>query len=357
MTNTKLNIPKKINVGFQKRDGTYTGRLAYVTYYGPKGKLRKERSWQGWRDQKIPNEEFDNEATDGFVLNKKVGDYRGRYGGRSAWIRIYDPRGFEFEISVQNLIFILEECSSIKGKGLEGEFIYAWDGKNLVLLPVDSVEYKESTEFTRLQTKKVTKKDMTEGCLYKTKENETVMYLGRHKWYEATYSWKSGYHVAHTHHMKEMKFHVFYDVDKECYITEKGFTKLAEKLDDKPAASFANQFTAFKKGKFASPFAKGITKKTTIYPSKIKYCGSVGSFFIKRNGLFYKADIRKQYRGDFTMMVADSPVEFLADNINVPRAKDRYYPDKRDDVSADTLKSMQFYDIFMEAENGSLIKI
>jgi hypothetical protein len=51
-------------------------------------------------------------------------------------VRVYDPRNFEFEISVANLLYILEETSSLKGKGLEGEFVYAWEGKELVLLPV-----------------------------------------------------------------------------------------------------------------------------------------------------------------------------------------------------------------------------
>lgn len=47
-------IPTKINVGFQKRKDTYTGKLAYVIYFDEKGKLRKETSWQGWRDEGIP---------------------------------------------------------------------------------------------------------------------------------------------------------------------------------------------------------------------------------------------------------------------------------------------------------------
>lgn len=58
MTNTVF-IPKRINVGFNKKEDTYTKRLAYVIYYDHKGKLRKETSWQNWRDHKIPNEEFD----------------------------------------------------------------------------------------------------------------------------------------------------------------------------------------------------------------------------------------------------------------------------------------------------------
>ena len=37
--NKQLFIPDKIKVGFQKRDGTYTGKLAYVIYYDLKNVL------------------------------------------------------------------------------------------------------------------------------------------------------------------------------------------------------------------------------------------------------------------------------------------------------------------------------
>lgn len=37
-------IPKEITVGFQNREGTYTGKLAYVIYKDENGKLRKEQS-------------------------------------------------------------------------------------------------------------------------------------------------------------------------------------------------------------------------------------------------------------------------------------------------------------------------
>ena len=44
MSSTKMNIPDIINVGYQERNGTYTGKLAYVVYTDSKGKLRKENS-------------------------------------------------------------------------------------------------------------------------------------------------------------------------------------------------------------------------------------------------------------------------------------------------------------------------
>lgn len=72
----QLYIPEKLAVGFQKRDGTYNGMLAYVIYYDKTGTLRKEKSWQSWRDHKIKAQDIENKPTDGFVLNKKVGGYK-----------------------------------------------------------------------------------------------------------------------------------------------------------------------------------------------------------------------------------------------------------------------------------------
>ena len=121
--NSSIFIPKTINVGYQNREGTYTGKLAYVIYTDEKGKLRKENSWNSWRDKTIEPSVFDNIPTEGFVLNKKVGDYDSGWNHRHAYCRIYDPRGFEFEITFENLLYILENTNSIVGKGLEGLFV------------------------------------------------------------------------------------------------------------------------------------------------------------------------------------------------------------------------------------------
>ena len=93
-----IYIPEKIKVGYQNRNDTYTKKLAYVIYYDEKGKLRKETSWNSWRDEKIEPDDFDNEPTRGFVLNKKVGGDRYGWNPRQTYTRVYDPRGFEFEI-------------------------------------------------------------------------------------------------------------------------------------------------------------------------------------------------------------------------------------------------------------------
>lgn len=178
---TNIFIPTKIKVGFQKRDNTYTKKLAYVIYEDHKGVLRKKASWESWRDNNIEPEDFSNEPTSGFVLNKKVGDYVSDWNHRQAYVRVYDPRGFEFEITIENLLYILENANSIKGKGLEGEFVYAWDGKELVLLPVESPDYQEISQFNKILHEKnfVKAKDLIVGATYKSKDNQEWIYMGR----------------------------------------------------------------------------------------------------------------------------------------------------------------------------------
>ena len=199
MANDQLFIPQKIKVGFQWRNDTYTGKLAYVTYFDVKGKLCKEKSWKGWIKDKdydsyeyrngkhekivmpgIPAEEFENKPMEGFVLNKKVGGYNTGWNHRQVKCRVYDPRGFEFEIGMENLLFILQEASSFKGKGLEGEFVYSWQGSDLILLPCSGTDYKSSQEFTDLKTMSVHAKTLVAGRTYYTKDQEKVVYMGKY---------------------------------------------------------------------------------------------------------------------------------------------------------------------------------
>ena len=130
--NTKLNIPKIIKVGFQERKDTYSGLLAYVVYLKSDGTIAKEKSWRGWCSKKIDTKELPNEPTEGFVLNKRAGGYASGWNHRQTYCRVWDPRGWEVEISIENLLYILQECNCDKGKGLEGKFVYSWDGKNLI---------------------------------------------------------------------------------------------------------------------------------------------------------------------------------------------------------------------------------
>lgn len=195
MEASQLYIPDEIVVGYQKREDTYTKQLGYVIYRDKKGVLRKEKSWQGWRDKKIKPSDFKNEPTEGFVLNRDVGGARRSYGwnARIEKVRVYDPRGFEFEIDIANLLFILKECDCSRGKGLEGKFVYAWRGTELTLIPITCEEYKQSTKFTELQHQKVFAKDLVPGVTYLTKKQQPLTFIGKfdyHFLYDAN-AWRA----------------------------------------------------------------------------------------------------------------------------------------------------------------------
>jgi len=183
-------IPSKLKVGFQKRNDTYTGQLAYIIYYDHKGVLRKEPSWQSWRDKNIEAKEFANTHTEGFVLNKTAGGGRG-WDSRRTVSRIYDPRGFEFEIGIDNLLYILENTNCIRGKGLDGRFVYAWEGTNLILVPENAPEYASHIEFSKNLTEKISSKELVVGRTYLTNRNDQLVYMGRFDYYDyGPYSWR-----------------------------------------------------------------------------------------------------------------------------------------------------------------------
>lgn len=228
-----LFIPDKIKVGYQNRTGTYTGRLAYVIYYDEKGKLRKEKSWQSWRDSKIEPDEFSNEPMEGFVINKEARRCRwSHFGSDRSYIRIYDPRGIEFEISPDNLIGILMESDCNK-RMLMGEFIYAWHGTELILLPCGSEAYQEAKKHTARQHGKVSARELKAGCSYTAKDGKELVYIGRFLWYRWERTGRSG-----------KKYHIFWDGKDFCYVTS--MSKLAHINSDEPVQEYAGLVDKFK---------------------------------------------------------------------------------------------------------------
>jgi hypothetical protein len=293
----QLSIPKKIHVGYNNRTDTYTGKLAYVIYTDHKGKVRKETSWNSWRDKKIDPLDLDNEPTSGFVLNKGVGGARGSWSSncRNEYIRIYDPRGFEFEISVANLLFILGECNAFKGKGLEGEFVYAWWGTELVLLPVGCAEYKQSTSFTALQSMKVTRKEMKEGLCYKHKDTSTLVYMGRHKVRDLDNAWSRG-RTKLLLASPGKACHVFYDTETKKWRFERGFTKLAQVVSQDSYPEFADLYTEFMATEYVSPTAKIVLSRITAHQA-VEQKGKW--FYIKIDGGYQKVVLTELYNSRY----------------------------------------------------------
>lgn len=379
--NNELNIPKKIKVGYQKRTDTYTGSLAYVIYYDNKGVLRKEKSWDGWRDHKIDPQEFDNVPTDGFVLNKGVGGARHSYGwnARNEYIRVYDPRGFEFEISVANLLFILQECSAIKGKGLEGEFLYAWNGTELVLLPVCCQEYQESVNYRTLQAKKITSKEVIPGCSFKTKDKQEVMYLGKFTWSDPQekdrYLYGSKF-VGKKKHVflilgniknNETDWYKPTAIEKQRkkYWLQDGFTKLAECTSDKPIPQFADAFEELSNSVFVSKPVKLETSDASFNLDYLSYCRGLPIFIIMNEEVLigsveYVEGSTRRY-SYYGSNRNDSKYKVICGH--AARIKDNEYVEYKlaKDVVMDNLSEMEVKamakNVFVECENGKKYKV
>lgn len=193
--------------------------------------------------------EFDNVPTEGFVLNKKAGGYSNGWNHRSTYCRVYDPRGFEFEISIPNLLFILQESNSMKGKGLEGSFVYAWDGKDLVLLPTSSEDYVKSGVFTKLQSGKVSAKELIPGLTYKNKQMEDYVYVGRFNWVQDDY-----FRNYETPCVNVRKMHVFYNLSTDAYHEFIGLansSSFVQVVTDTPISNYAEILEKFNDSKFS----------------------------------------------------------------------------------------------------------
>ncbi len=203
----KLYIPKTIKIGFQNREDTYTGKLAYVVYYDEKNKLRKEASWNSWRDKKIEPIEYENKPMNGFVLNKGIHRYSDWGTGRHV-IRIHDPREFEFEITVDNLTGILTH-SDVSKREITEQMVFAWYGTELVLLPVNSEAYQQSVEYTDKQSNKVSTKSLVPGRMYAAKKSDDqYMYIGFYECFNFSYVDGTDYNDQHQKSIG--KKHVFY---------------------------------------------------------------------------------------------------------------------------------------------------
>lgn len=297
--NTNIFIPKKIRVGFQKRDDTYTKQLAYVIYYDEKDKLRKQKSWESWRNKNIKPQDYENTPRSGFVLNKKVGGYASDWGNfRQAYVRVYDPYGFEFEITIPNLLFILENTSSIKGKGLEGEFVYAWDGADLLLIPTSSPDYIAMSDFSNMvdNHERIRIKDLVPGGTYRDKKNNDLIYLGKFKEYKSHYN----YHTCSNEKVISDSF--FFYSETTSFVTMKSISgRILKTVSTAPTYNYAEIMDKLSHQTIFSPIDPAKDEYIKVDIERLKeYIGDYGTatVYIQHDGKYvcgHVSKIEKQY--------------------------------------------------------------
>ncbi len=293
--NNSVYIPETIKVGTVDRKDTYTKKLAYIIYYDSKGKLRKEKSWQSWLNynkSKDTGADFKNVPMEGFVLNKDAGGYSGGHydWGRQLKIRIYDPRGFEFEIDAPNLLYILQNTDCLKGKGLSGEFVYGWDGTELMLIPTSAPEYAKLTKYSDLMNgKSISAKDLVKGGTYLTNKNKKSIYLGRYELWDT--DWKNNYKPY-----SKGKKHWFKEGD---YIVHKSSTSgyLISVVSDIPVDNYAEIMDKVEHSTDYSPLDESKDEYIPITKEVAKdlYEKNCLKFYFTYNGKKCSGGYRKPY--------------------------------------------------------------
>lgn len=188
-------IPKTIHVGFGHPGWTWVDgknipaprpdiELGFVIYEDEKGKLRQQPSWDSWRDKDVDPVKSPNDPISGFKINKAAGGQRYSWEKRQNYARVYDPRGWEFEITMENLVFLLKATGYDNKTGF-GPIVYAWDRAKLVLLPTNSVEYEEHVSRTNMlfNGEFIKPENFVVGNIYRRRSGNQFMYLGRFKTY------------------------------------------------------------------------------------------------------------------------------------------------------------------------------
>lgn len=326
-------------------------------------------------DESIKPVEFENVPTEGFVLNKKAGGYSTGWNHRSTYCRVYDPRGFEFEISIPNLLFILQETSAVKGKGLEGEFVYSWDGKDLVLLPAHCEEYKQSKQFTKLQDGKIGVKDLIPGCSYKKKNEQDLIYLGKFNWYALSYIRNNN-----SRELKIEKYHIFYDENYNKsygskFVVLKNLSSFASRNSDVPVSNYAELMEEFSKSQYATKPVSLEEESAIITERKNDSSHYVdGNYFLKisSDGEYAKYSIYTDYSsGGFYdenrnwihknifkgyYLYKQETLTFKEGKLNISqvdynkRSSERRY-------TQEEMDAMDFKKLFLKLESGSKIEI
>lgn len=395
--NKKVYIPSKVKIGFQEREDTYSGILAYLIYYDAKGQLRKKSSWENWcwipgkpqrpwgeenkiivTNKKLTPYDFDNVPHSGFVINKGVqrfgwDGYGNRRKGQSK-IRVYDDRGFEFEITVENMALILMNSDCLK-RGLIGEFVYAWYDGEIILLPTNSEEYREASEHSSNQKKKVSAKEVVEGCLYTDKSYRELMYLGRYKWSEYKYSQKSN----HAYVIDAKKKHIFYDLTNKNLIQMSGFSTISTRNTDYPDTRFPELLKEFSDSSYNdSPveiIEKPLTLNYTLRERRGYIMGLAENSFIKDGESYRQVSIKHRpidyrttssfhsYRSrlsDFSGYIIkyESYYHSISDKEGYRGMYEyNYYPKESDKLSKSELEAFDFVEIFIKFESGKLKQI
>jgi len=199
-----INIPKQLwyVIAPSREDN-----LSYMTYYEDNAAFLKRKAtglhWASDRRYDYTKQEYvGTETGDGVIIDNvpTSGIYIG--SGVSRWItsnklfRVNDPRGFTVEVPTDNIATLLHLTTVAKGI-IQEDCVWARDGGNHILLPVNSEPYlKTLDQMDTIANKLISVKDLKPGDVVQFFEgNREYTFIGRGKvtWRMKPYEY-GGYH-------------------------------------------------------------------------------------------------------------------------------------------------------------------
>ena len=287
MSDTIFTIPSKLKVGYKSQEITTNGNLGYVIHYNIKtGLLTSAKSFESWRDKNIETNDFDNKPTSGFIFSRSIsrsGFYR---GSKIEKVRVYDPRGFDVEISISNLMEIIEQFDIEKSE-IKGELVYGWSFGRMSLIPATSNVYNQSVEVSSQLSVKFSLKDLVIGGIYECVDGSNLkpinmIYIGRFNVNSSINEYSSFKSLKTTRHYSDLGGkHIFlnkdsyFDNEKYRIVNPKNVLRNIGSISDlevnEEIINFAENFKTIKFDNkiYLNVFKKGIFKDIYEYEKNL----------------------------------------------------------------------------------------
>lgn len=290
--NTKIKIPSEWYAGFTK---SKTGLP--VVYMAPNGtdvasskRINTVKRYSGG-EHGIPDTVLPNTPVCGFkILKNQSGGYN---TGSIVW-RIEDPRGFQSEIPSGNLNQLLALTTIDHGEILES-CVWARDGKDNVLLPTNSEEYKTAVKNTELAMKSVKINSLKIGNIVNLKNGlRNLRYLGKYCKYTGIERYRYYYSKAQS---LTSGFNYYYEDLNNDTLVSYGSGNVAEIIEDR-----------FMDSIYAEEYIN--TKTNNIMMSQEPKIGSNFKLVLKPFDLraeiaagvtFHNGTLVMKYNGEFTV--------------------------------------------------------
>lgn len=149
--------------------------LAFLTYdthdAASKKRIDTVKNWYG--SEKMCN--LDNPPLSGFTFVDVVSRYR----TKNKLMRVFDPRGFIVEVSIDILLEIMQSAT-IKNGVIQEKCFWARKGAENILIPENTPLYEQYlSETVYAKAANISTKNLKVGGLYINKDGKKYFYLGK----------------------------------------------------------------------------------------------------------------------------------------------------------------------------------